>query len=199
MLKRRERSEGPGIALMEEIYWGYTLRVVGPPRVGLVLAQLLSIFLGSAFAGVGVALWLFADPGTMTILRAGLVALALAVSAPLFWFGTRGDQVELEVDTSLGEIREVIHNRAGGPSLVARHAFDAIDAVVLEPGRSGIGRLLLQLKDGRREVELLRGPEGVLEGVGARLGRDLRHGSRRAARFEALPPFGRSGSRSSAA
>ena len=184
---------------LEETYWGYIVASPRGGRGGLFIAQALSVAVAAILAGGGVALVALGDGAVGGPLRLGLAALALLMAAPFLWYGTRGDRVEIEIDISLGEVREVVRNRAGAPSLLARHSFDKVRGLDIRSSGPDMGRLYLRIAPGKRLLELLRGPVPVLEEVAEALDAELRQVSWRDARDHDLAPLRRSGPRAARA
>ncbi len=92
--------------------------------------------------------------------------------------------IGVEVDLRLGEVREVLSNRAGRTAVLSRYGFDAIGGVHLM--RSGMGRsdastLVLRYRNTSQVLRVAAGPEAALFGLRDRLGRDLMVGRHRRA------------------
>ncbi len=162
---------------VEDTYWGYIIRSGRGPSVGVMLAQAASFFFGACFltASLGILLLptLIFD-GDLGVMRMAAAVLFGAVAAYLLWFASRGTQAEVHVDTSVGEIREVICNRAGKPTTVGCYGFDTIGGVFLdeqEPG--GRASLVLQYRNTSQSVAVAEGTAAQLLSLRDRLGQDL--------------------------
>ncbi|GGL62398.1 hypothetical protein [Wenxinia marina] len=186
--------EGPGLDL-SETYWGYIVRSTEPASPVLVLLQAAALLLGAAFAAATAGMWLFPAgtgvAGVMTM-KLGASVVTGAIAVLLLWFASRGDRAEYQIDTSLGEVREVVRNRAGRPSLTARYGFDALTGASAVPvgRRRGppLGWLTVTTAEGE-ELALLRAPEATVEWLAARMERDIALGSRKVRTFDAVHPF----------
>lgn len=177
-----------------EIWWGYVVRSTEGPSPLLVLLQAVASLLGAAAAAAAVGLWaLGSAPGLMAMKLGASVVLG-SIAALLLWFASRGERAEFHVDTSLGEVREVVRNRAGRPTLLSRQGFATLTAVELVPAGlwRGIGLSWLVLTTAAGdEVTLVRGAEPDLRRLAERLSRDIERGSRKAAHYEAVYPIER--------
>ncbi len=166
---------------VDETYWGYVIRSEEPDPVHVVIGQAIAWLLGAGFSVAALGLWVMPTTG----FGAGALGMKLAVStvlgctaALLLWFASRGGRTELQVDTSLGEVREVVRNRTGRPSLVGRYGFDAIGSVFLDraAGKPGEASLVMRYRNTTQVVPVAHGAIGVLETLRDRLGRDLMTG-----------------------
>ena len=186
----------PTSAAIRATFWGYVIAPEAPSRTGAMqVFQIACIVAAVALAGGGLTvLFLGGEPFTGT-LRPFIAWMALALAVPLAWFGTRGDRVEIEIDLSLGEVREIVRNRAGGPSLLGRYGFDTLDGLDVALKRGGGGRLHLWRRGEKRPIELLRGPAPALEEIARQLRHDMETGSGRVAHFDTLAPLRRPGVR----
>jgi len=176
---------------LAETYWGYVIR--SPQRVPLAM------LLGQALAGVGGigcllmagALWLVPGAsfnGDVMVMKLMGSALLLMLGALLLWFANRGTAAEWHIDTTRGEIREMLLNRTGRPSLLSRYGFDAIGGVVIDRvsqrGRLPTGHACLVLRVGNSAqfLALAIASESELAPLRDRLGRDLIVDQRQAVR-----------------
>lgn len=162
---------------VEDIFWGYIIRAGGGPSLGVALAQAICFFFGvcllTAAAGILLLPTLFFD-GSLGAMRIGSAAIFGAFAAYLLWFSSRGTQSEVHVDTSVGEVREVICNRAGKPTTVGCFGFDTIGGVHLEPApQDGVARLSLQYRNTSQTVCVAQGTEAQLTALRDRLANDL--------------------------
>ena len=195
MTRQNETAEAASAAI-RETFWGYVIAPEAPARAGVMqVFQIACIVVAAALVGGAVMLLFLGDHALLGSMRPFVAWIAVALALPLVWFGTRGDRVEIEIDLSLGEVREVVRNRAGGPSLVGRYGFDTLDGLDVALRRGGGGRLNLWRRGEKRPLELLRGPAPVLEQIARRLRRDMESGSGRVAHFDTLAPLRRPGVR----
>lgn len=160
---------------LDETYWGYIIRAHEPVSPGVIVAQWLAWLFGVSFAVAALGLWVLPQAllsGDGLGLKIGASSLLAGLAALLLWFASRGAEVELQIDTSLGEIREVMRNRAGRPTLLARYGFDSIGGVHVD--RSGPrARLVMRYGNTAQMVPVCSGPEEDLGVLRNRLGRDV--------------------------
>ncbi len=172
-----ENLAKPSSFVVEDIYWGYMIRSGRGPSLGVALAQAVCFFFGvcllTAAVGILILPTLFFD-GDLSSMRVGSAVLFGAFAMYLLWFASRGTQSEVHVDTSVGEIREVICNRAGKPTTVGAYGFDTIGGVHLEPAKDiGTATLSLRYRNTSQTVCVAEGTEAQLIGLRDRLAHDL--------------------------
>lgn len=178
-LLRRERAT----FAMTETYWGYRIDGRRAP-LWLIGAQGLCWVVGVILVVAAIGMW--AVPGAGS--GAGLVAFKLGASVPmgavaalLLWHSSRGTMLGIEVDLRLGEVREVLSNRAGRTAVLARWGFDAIGGVHMDrtSGQPGEAEVVLRYRNTSQVLRVAAGSEGALAGLRDRLGRDLMVGRRK--------------------
>lgn len=160
---------------IEKQDWGYVIRSGNRPPLDVLIGQVLAYFFGVCFVTAGLGLLLLPsllfDSGVGP-LRIGAATLFGAGAAYLLWFASRGGRVDVQIDTNAREIREVIQNRVGKPSVVGRYAFADIGGVFLD---TAAGAAPAQLVIGYRGQMILvaEGETEELTALRAQLSRDL--------------------------
>ncbi|SMY09047.1 hypothetical protein [Flavimaricola marinus] len=165
---------------VDETYWGYIVRSSEQTPVHVVLIQGIAWMIGIAFVVATLGLWVL--PSTVTHgpalgLKLGATVVTSSIAALTLWYASRGTQSEIQIDTRLGEVREVIRNKAGKASLVGRYGFDAIGGVFID--RSGAsnglskGNLVLRYRNTAQTLHVASGGLMGLAPLRDRLGRDL--------------------------
>lgn len=162
---------------VEDVYWGYAIRSGRGPSLGIVLAQGVSYFFGACFLTAAIGLLVLPTvmfDGDLGVMRIGTAVLFGAVAAYLLWFASRGTRAEVHVDTSVGEVREVICNRAGKPTTVGSYGFDTISGVFLEQNEeTGASTLVLRYRNTSQTVAVAEGTKAQLIPLRDRLAHDL--------------------------
>jgi len=167
---------------LEETHWGYVLRSSERPPIVVVAGQMLAWGLGAICLMDALGLWLVpgsAIGGDALELKLGLTAVLPSATATLLSYASRGIDPEWQIGTTRGELREVLRNKAGRPTVLAHYGFDAIGGVVMDRatlrGRlpNGHACLVLRLGNSSRLLPLIVGPETLLAPLRDRLGRDL--------------------------
>ena len=163
---------------IDETYWGYIIKKPEGPASFTMIIQGISMFLGACFAAAALGLLILPQSiaGSADLMMRGGAAVFLgALAAYLLWFSSRGSKSELQIDNSLGEVREVVRNRAGKASLIGRYGFDSIGGVFMDrnAGRNGQTVLMLRYRNTAQTLPVAFGPEKELERLRDRLGQDL--------------------------
>ncbi|SFR41737.1 hypothetical protein SAMN04488005_1685 [Yoonia tamlensis] len=161
---------------VEDTFWGYQIRSGTSPALGVILAQSASYFFGACLmisaVSITIVPLLFTGEGVGTMRIVASVLLG-AAAFYLLWFASRGSQTEIHVDTSVGEIRQVISNRAGRPTTVGAYGFDTIGGVHIIDGHGPMSLLVLQYRDTDQQISVAEGLEAQLIALRDRLARDL--------------------------
>jgi hypothetical protein len=105
----------------------------------------------------------------------GASAFILSISLLFLWFASRGTRRELQVDTRLRELREVVRNKYGTSTLMGRMSFDGIGSVFIARNHDPRHRprLVLRIGNTARLIAVAEGSEAELGDLRNRLGRDL--------------------------
>ncbi|WP_322891689.1 MULTISPECIES: hypothetical protein [unclassified Yoonia] len=162
---------------VEDAYWGYIIRSDKGESLGFVMLQSASFLLGVGLliGAVGmIALSPLVFGAELTPFRMAAAVLFGAGAAYLLWFASRGTQTEIQIDTSAREIREVIRNRAGRPSTVGTHDFDAMtDVFVQDDDESDGAMLVVQDGDSGLSICVAKAPFARLTALEDRIARDV--------------------------
>ena len=157
---------------IEEAYWGYRIVPVGPQPIRLVVLQTVATISGASFLAAAATLALAA--GRHDLLFRGPVMLVLvALGLAMLWFASRGALVQVEVDTINAEVREIVRNRTGAVSVLARYGFDCIGSVFIQRAPETAPTLVLRYRNTARTMIVASGSEATLARLRDRLGRDL--------------------------
>lgn len=163
---------------LDETYWGYIIRGNDGPGFSIAVLQGLAMFVGASFIAVALGLLLVPQmlSGSVDLLMRAVAAVLFGATAVfLLWFATRGVETEIQIDNTLGEVREVVRHRAGQSTLVGRYGFDAIGGVFLDRSVGGKGEaaLMLRYRNTSQVLPVARGSIPALEALRNRLGQDL--------------------------
>jgi len=177
---------------VDETYWGYVVRPDGKPRFSIQIQQWAATFIGAGFlsAALGIILvpQLTADTMDFTM-RAGAAILFAGVAAFCLWFASRGAVAELQIDNNLGEVREVVRNRAGKSTVLGVYGFDAIGGVFIDRREGAMSELVLRYRNTPQTLHVARGHVLTLERLRDRLGQDLMLGNQPAPANEFVAPM----------
>lgn len=167
---------------VQETYWGYVIKGTERAPIWLVATQAASWAIGVLFAMMAAGLLVMPGTGAgadLVLFKMVAAGPMAAVAVLLFWYASRGTRIEVEIDTSRGEVREVLRNQAGRSTVLGLYGFDSIGGVFLERHRDdwnrskGQAALVLRYRNTAQVLRVARGTEPVLEGLRDRLGRDL--------------------------
>ncbi len=176
-------AQKPARFNVQETHWGYVVASTDKPRFALQVTQLAAMLSGGTFAAASLSLLLLPDflsDGATFPLRAGAAVIFAALAAYLLWYSSRGSQVEYQIDTNQGQVREIVRNRAGRPSLMGVYGFDCIGGVYIERSNqsSGNAALCLRYRNTSQVVPVAFGYAPDLEALKDRLGQDLMIGEK---------------------
>jgi len=176
--RRVERPKTLAGVLLEDTSWGY---IIERKRTGVTANE---IIVAGAWA-LGIALLVSAfgmlvspvgyDSTETIVMKGGLALLVAAIGVRLVWYSSRGTETELQVDLTLGEVRQVVRNKVGKPTLLSKYAFEDIGSVFIDrrKGLRSNGVLLLRYKNTTKLIQAAIGPVLGLEAMRDRLGRDF--------------------------
>jgi hypothetical protein len=177
-LKKTEKTADPVCFAVDETYWGYVVRCTEAETGWVQVAQGAAWFAGICFCIAALGLWAVPmtqfDPGLLPM-KLGATFIMSGIAVYLLWFASRGTHSELQIDTSLGEVREIVRNQAGRPTLLGRHGFDAIGGVMIDRTTLRKGRACLVLRYGNTAqlMPVAWGQEHELTGLRDRMGHDM--------------------------
>lgn len=193
-LSGADRVDNRTSFLVEASHWGYTVRSGIPAPRLLLFVQALVWLAGCALITFALALWVLPsaiNSGPAVGLKLALTVILLATSAYCLWHSSRGVMPEFQIDTSRGEVREVVRNRVGRPSVIGRYGFDAIGGVFIDRGRAfgsasaEMSTLVLRYRNAAQSLPIAQGEMADLAPLRDRLGRDLMvMGCQRSARYD---------------
>jgi len=161
---------------IHETYWGYIVQPNGGPRLSIRIQQYVATFIGACFFAAALSIILVPQMAVGAIdytMRGGAAVMLAGVAAFCLWFATRGSTSELQVDTNLGEVREVIRNRAGASTLLGSYGFDAIGGVYIDRTKGAASELVLRYRNTSQTLHVATGHPLKLENLRDRLGQDL--------------------------
>lgn len=157
---------------IEETYWGYRVVPLAMPQVRFVVLQSVALISGAACLAAAATL-VFTAESVDLMFRLPIIVIIAALGFAMMYFASRGMQVQIEVDTINGEVREVVCNRTGGLTVLGRYGFDCIGSVFLQRGDAIRPTLVLRYRNTARTMSVASGPEPDMARLRDRLGRDL--------------------------
>jgi hypothetical protein len=165
---------------LDEHYWGYLIRSLDPLPLWLVLAQVFSWVAGIVLAIAAFGLWAFPSAQEdLLAFRLALSVVLLGTAAFLLWFASRGARSEIQVDVRQREVREIVRNKAGRPTLIGRYPFEEIGGVFLDRStargqyRASHASLVLRYRNTAQMLPVVHGRASDLVALRDRMGRDL--------------------------
>lgn len=171
----RREARVEGTIAVRSTYWGY--RIHGRrTSVRLVGLQAVCWALGVAMVAVAIGIWVApqAAGGVGVVsFKLGASVLFASLAALLLWHSSRGTILAVEVDHRLGEVREVLCNRAGRATVLSRHGFDAVSDILTQETGADRMMLALRLRDTDEVLLVAEGPAQEIDGLSARIGGDL--------------------------
>ncbi|MBU2993717.1 hypothetical protein Q4555_12235 [Octadecabacter sp. 1_MG-2023] len=135
---------------VSEVYWGYETKMNEQVIDLSVLARgVVSIFAVAAFIAA-VAVWIMpamSFTGSAFLAKLFISLGALVVGAFCGRHAFRGTRVRVQIDTNVGELRQVIKGATGGEITLSRHGLDTVKSVdvVSSRGDSSFGQVQITL------------------------------------------------------
>ena len=142
------------------------------------LSQAVSVVIGAGFAAATLGLWIVPSVAFQTdsaLIRAGASVFFVIFSYFFISYANRGTVSELQIDLSLGELREVLRHRSGSSSLLAHYGFDAFTRLSIDrsSGSPLQVKLILHHQDEAHDLVVATGNEPQIGKLFGRLERDL--------------------------
>lgn len=153
---------------MTEHFWGFEVR---PNEqifdIAVLMRALTSFFAAAAFiAALGVWLLPSAALAAAAFSSKLIASFLLMLGAVLLArVAVRGTQVRVQLDTSAGELREVVDTVFGGGLVLATYGLDTVEAVnvVESQGNRGFGQVQIQV----RGVGVVAAGDGAVSALAA--------------------------------
>ena len=167
--------------LLTETYWGFTVKNTQRASSIVQLSQAVSVVIGAGFAAATLGLWIVPSVAFQTdsaLIRAGASVFFVIFSYFFISYANRGTVSELQIDLSLGEVREVrevLRHRSGSSSLLAHYGFDAFTRLSIDrsSGSPLQVKLILHHQDEAHDLVVATGNEPQIGKLFGRLERDL--------------------------
>lgn len=165
--------------LLTETYWGFTVKNTQRASSIVQLSQAVSVVIGAGFAAATLGLWIVPSVAFQTdsaLIRAGASVFFVIFSYFFISYANRGTVSELQIDLSLGEVREVLRHRSGCSSLLAHYGFDAFTRLSIDrsSGSPLQVKLILHHQDEAHDLVVATGNEPQIGKLFGRLERDRR-------------------------
>ena len=178
--------------VVQENYWGYAVRNTSYVPVSHCVFQGVALFFGAAFLAGIAGLWLVPSAAFQSdslILRLGLSVFFGVVAWLMISYANRGVATEIHVDSNLCEIREVLKNRLGKPTLISEFGFDSFSGITIDrtDGDKTCVHLILKSFDPAQHILVATGSEARIGVLYGRMTRDLML-EPAGRRFEAVAP-----------
>lgn len=143
-----EQAAGAAVSPVRDSFWGFTIAPTEQMDAAELAMRGIVLLFGGAAALAALGLWLvpavvFAGPA-LGIKLVGSIMLA-AIGALALRHGVRGKAVHLEVDTRLGELREVVTHMTGRTEILSVHGVDTVTGVEMVHAHHAPGRAQLQI------------------------------------------------------
>lgn len=163
--------------ILEERRWGYILNAPGKSYLQMNMMQRVSVFVAAYLLAYSLSCLVPLVTGMsmgFDILRVSAAALVGLMSLPFIWFATRGTKAYIYINTYRNELREVVPNLIGKPTVLRRVPFKDIGGVRIDHGGAG-ERAVLMLWQGSqwRRVAVLEGGRHGLTSLREKLAKDF--------------------------
>jgi len=160
---------------VEEQHWGYEVRPAQISNRVNTIIRLSSYLVSLAFGIVGILalVWPMQDLGLSHKAQGFFAVGSLALAALAAHISSSHRSVRIQIDTTVGELREIIESPSRGGQVLARYGFDSIAAVeiVTSAKKSSSGQLQARV-NGYGAVLVADGSISTLRSLGDRLAMD---------------------------
>ena len=163
--------------ILEERRWGYILNAPGKSYLQMNMMQRVSVFVAAYLLAYSLSCLVPVAAGLnmhVDILCASASLLVGFLALPFIWFATRGTKAYIYINTYRNELREVVPNMIGKPTVLRRVPFKEIGGVRIDHGEAG-ERAVLMLWQGSqwRRVAVLEGGRHGLSSLREKLAKDF--------------------------
>ena len=157
---------------LEECHWGYRIAPHGRTRNRDVF---LTAWCAVGGAALVAAAGVLAVTGGLddALFRLPIIGPTAALGLAMIWNARRGTQVQVEVDTSNGEVRAVYRSRTGASTVLACYGFDCVGGVFIDRPAGAPATLVLRYRNTARALFVTAGAEPDLVRLRDRMARDL--------------------------
>ena len=152
--------------------WGYILSAPGTRSRELRNPQRLALLAGTVLLALAVTSLGRAFAGAFDPVMAGAALIEAALTLPLFYYASRGTRAYVYVNLYRQEIREVVPNHIGKPTVLRRLPFEAIGGVEFEEENDALV-LRVQTEFGWRRVAQVDGCRITASRLRDTLARDI--------------------------
>ena len=168
-----------GTAVIIPTYWGYLVRDTRPEELLAQLAQASGWVIGMLLMMSAFGVWLFPSAIAM---ESEMFGFRMAITTALFgggllmlWYASRGRRAEVQVDTSLAEVREVLRHKINRANLLGRFRFEDVGGVFIDRRSAGKGHttVVMRVGNSHRLIYVAKGGEADMITLRDRIGRDL--------------------------
>jgi hypothetical protein len=160
---------------LEERNWGYIVGNHDGAGLGVYIAQGASMLVGASFIAAAIGLVAMPSTGDTLIMRSGVAVLFAGVAALFLWYASRGTETELQIDTRMNEVREVVRNRSGKPTLLGRYGFENIGGVFVDHfDDTDDAALIMRYRNTPQTLLVAQGTPAILSTLKNRIQNDLR-------------------------
>ncbi len=163
--------------MVEERRWGYILNAPGMTYAQLNMSQRLSVLVAAYLLAFSVSCLipiLMAAPESLDPLCQAAAAFSAMLAIPFAWYATRGTKAYIYVNTYRNELREVVPNLIGKPTVLRRMPFSDIGGVRIDHQGAGEFAVLLLWQGGDwRRIAALDGRRRELTTLREKLAKDV--------------------------
>lgn len=135
---------------IRERFWGYEVRATKLTNLRATCIRLVAIGMALVFALFGIAALVLPMPAYSGVMGSqwAVAVTSLSLAAIAAHVCSLHRSVRVQIDTSTGEIREVVDSRFGAELVLARYGMDAVSAVeVIASARNpALGQVHVRVK-----------------------------------------------------
>lgn len=162
----------------EDTNWGYIVRSIEKTPLSTTIAQVAAWSFATLFFLTTIGLWVAPgiSAGEDTVyIKTGASVFFISIGLFLLSYSVRGSKSEFHIEPGKNEMREVMINRSGAPTVLSNYEFRDLDEVIIRhlDEDKKVETLLLSYKNGMHFVPVISGSSEELFALKQRIIDDL--------------------------
>lgn len=173
----QEETKQPSFEI-EDTNWGYIVRSNEKTPLSTTIAQVAAWFFATLFFLTAIGLWVapgIAAGADTVYIKTGASVFFISIGLFLLSYSVRGSKSEFHIEPGKSEMRTVMVNRSGAPTVLSNYEFRDLDDIIIRhlDEEKKVETLLLSYKNGMHFVPVISGDSEELVTLKKRIISDL--------------------------